>query len=218
MIIIRSMFGWSVAIGGEMAVGKTRLHEFFENGEIPDVDGELTLPRGEEPVRYEQTVTTEKLKGRKVKLKDLGFKIGKQTDIPGEGSEALWEHLVWWADLVLYLTRSDCLRGADPQTRERVRDDLAAINKWTTPAWYPPRITRPWIFLVGTFADTDSKFRGMTANDYGTYLNNFRNLTDVQRAVAAGGGKEVVTTVVGSLKTKNSTEELVYYIMQRMFK
>src|SRR3712207_456124 len=71
----RFVFGWRIAIGGERAVGKTRLHDYLEKGEIFEVTGEPATPGGRAPVRYRQTIRPVPRAGRRIKLEDVNFKV-----------------------------------------------------------------------------------------------------------------------------------------------
>jgi len=187
-----------VAVLGARGVGKTVLVNFLTKGSIP--------------TEYKQTVAPEKMPPRRFDLKDLDLKVKETLDLSGDkAAYADWKELVEQADIVFYLLRADRLLAHDAEVEERVRDDLRHIGEWLK-----ARSERPRFFIIGTHCDLDPDFPGVSANTVGDYVDKFNRLPIVQELRARAGGTQQAKVVLGSMKTVEDTEMLVYHVFMQV--
>jgi len=188
-----------IAVLGARGVGKTHFIRFLSTGEIP--------------VAYQQTVARAKVKGRRFKLKDLEINIKDSVDVSGaKDAYAEWKALQEEADLVLYLMRADRLLAGDESVERRVREDLTHIGEWLR-----SRNRRPMFFIVGTFCDMDPDFKKLTREKAGDYQDKFQRLPIVRELVLRAGGTSLARVVLGSMKTKDLTEQLAASLFEQVF-
>lgn len=179
-------------------MGKTHLIKFLTSGSIPAED--------------EQTVASEKAAARRFQLKDLDLKVKDTLDVSGDkAAYAEWKELHDKADVVFYLLRADRLIAGDADVEARVRDDLRHIE-----GWLQARAHRPRFFVIGTHCDFDTEFAGLSADKIGDYVDKFRKLSIVSELVGRGGGAQLAKVVLGSMKTVQDTEGLVYQIFMQV--
>ena len=197
--IIAALTGKRFAVLGERGVGKTVLINFLTKG---------TLSQG-----YIQTLDLEKTASNYFKLKDLKLGIKQSKDVPGDPDfYALWEDIVQNSDIVLYLMRSDKLMAGDKYTEERVKRDMGQIGAWLkeNPKKFP-------LFIIGTHCDlTDPDLTKLPENKKGYYEDKLRKMPTFQEILLRGGGGRKVRFVFGSLKSKDTTELLVYRIIDQV--
>jgi hypothetical protein len=196
--IVVALKGKRLAVLGERGVGKTHLISFLTSGSIP--------------AEYRQTVAPEKVSARRFQLRDLDLKVKDTLDVSGDkAAYAEWKELHDQADMVFYLLRADALIAGDPVVETRVRDDLRHIG-----SWLEARSSRPSFFIIGTHCDLDSEFAGLSADTIGDYVDKFRRLLVVTELVARAGGAHQAKVVLGSMKTIQDTEALVYQIFMQV--
>lgn len=191
--IVISFKGKRIAVLGARGVGKTHLIKFLTSGSIPP--------------DYKQTLLPEKTAARRLQLKELDLKIKDTLDVSGDkAAYAEWKELHDQSDLVFYLLRADRLIAGDINVESRVRDDLRHIG-----GWLEARSPRPRFFIIGTHCDFDSEFATF-ADRMGDYVDKFRTLPIVSELVAHGGGSKETKVILGSMKSEQDTEALVYQI------
>ena len=145
-----------------------------------------------------------------IKLEDLELKIEESRDLPG-GTPwyADWKNLTEEADIVLYLLRVDKLMAGDKHTEERVKRDMGHIGKWlkASPKEFP-------LLIIGTHCDlSDPDLTKLPEDEIGYYVDHVRTMPIFQDIASLGGGENKVRFVFGSLKTKDTTEKLVYNML-----
>jgi GTPase SAR1 family protein len=196
--VVVALKGKKLAVLGARTVGKTSLVTFLSSGSIPE--------------KYRQTLAPEKASARRVQLKDLDLKVADTLDVPGsKDAYAEWKKLHDQSDVVLYLLRADRLIAGDAAVETRVRDDLRHIG-----GWLEARSPRPPLFIVGTHCDLDPEFASLSPDRRGDYIDKFHKLPIVSESVARGGGGQVAKVVLGSLKTIQDTEILVYQLFMQV--
>jgi hypothetical protein len=190
--LIIALKGKRVAILGARGVGKTQLLKFLTTGSLP--------------AEYKQTVASEKADGRRFQLKDLDLILKRTRDLSGDNAAyGEWKALHDEADLVFYLLRADRIIERDEAVESRVRADIRHIAEWLKAREEAPRL-----FIVGTHCDLDPAFTTLSADQIGNYVDRFRKLPIVAYLVARVGGSQQVKIALGSLKTIDDTEKLVY--------
>ena len=196
--IVLYWHGKDVAVLGAPGVGKSHFIKFLTSGSIP--------------TEYKQTVAPEKAAGRRLQLRDLDLKIKNMLDVGG-GIEARgqWLKQVARADIVFYLLRADLIISQDAAVEERVLSDARHIKDWLK-----GRKPRPALCIVGTHCDHNSSFRGQFDNCHGDYVRRFRKRKVVHRLLMECGGVSQVLLVIGSMKTVQSTEELVFDVFKHV--
>lgn len=197
--IVVAWKGKRLAVLGARGVGKTHLVSFLATGSIPE--------------EYKQTVAPEKASSRRFQLKDLDIKVKESLDVSGDkAAYAEWKELHDQADVVFYLLRADRLFAGDGDVEARVRNDLRHIGDWLEAR----QEKRPRFFIIGTHCDHDPKFVCLSADKIGDYVDKFRRLPIVSEIVARGGGAQQAKVVLGSMKTEEDTEALVYLIFKQV--
>lgn len=196
--IVIALRGKRLAVLGARGVGKTHLVKFLTTGAIP--------------AEYKQTVAPEKTSSRRFSLKDLDLKVKETLDLSGDkAAYAEWKELHDEADVVFYLLRADRLIAGDRDVEGRVRDDLRHIS-----GWLEARSPRPRFFIIGTHCDFDAEFQSTSADKIGDYVDKFRRLPIVSELVARAGGAQQAKVVLGSMKTVQDTEALVYQVFMQV--
>jgi len=198
--IVNKLKGKKLAVLGARGVGKTQLIKFLSSGSIPAVT--------------KQTSVTEKAGSRRFQLKELDLKVEETLDVPGDKAfYAEWKDLYAQSDIILYLLRADRLIASDAVVEARVRDDLRHIGGWLDAR---EGAQRPRLFIIGTHCDLDDEFVTQYADRKGDYMDKFRKLPIVSELVARGGGTRETKIVLGSLKTIQDTEALVYELFRQV--
>lgn len=196
--IVVALKGKRLAVLGARGVGKTHLVKFLATGSIP--------------AEYKQTVAPEKASSRRFQLNELDLKVKDSLDVSGDkAAYSEWRELHDQADVVFYLLRADRLIAGDCDVEARVRDDLKHIG-----GWLEARTPRPRFFIIGTHCDFDAEFNSMSAGKIGDYVDKFRRLPIVTELVARGGGAQQAKVVLGSMKTVQDTEALVYQVFMQV--
>jgi len=196
--IVIALKGKKLAVLGARGVGKTHLVQFLSTGSIPSV--------------YNPTVGVPRTSSRRFQLKDLDLNVKESRDVDGHKlSYGDWKELHDQADVVFYLLRADQLIAGNRDTEARVRDDLKHIG-----GWLESRNPRPRFFLIGTHCDCDPEFNSTQADKVGNYTDKFRRIPVVVELVARAGGSQQAKVVLGSMKTLENTEALVYKIFKQM--
>ena len=197
--ILIGLSGKKIAILGARGVGKTTLIKFLTTGSIPE--------------SYKQTVHPERVEKRRFQLRDLDLKIKDTRDLPG-GSDAYaeWKRLYNEADLVFYLLRVDRLVERNVETENRVRRDMKQIE-----GWLKAKEPQSRFFIIGTHCDlTDPDLTELSEDKRGDYQDAVRALPVIQECVQRVGSDSTVTVVLGSLKSREETEALVYEIFKQV--
>lgn len=190
--------GKRLAILGARGVGKTHLLGFLTTGSIP--------------AEYKQTLGPDKASKRRFQLEELNIKVKETRDVPGDkAAYGVWKERYDEADVVFYLLRADRLFAGDDHVEARVLNDLRHIGEWLE-----ERKPRPPFFIIGTHCDLDPEFAGLTPDNIGDYNDKFRCLPIVSELVTLGGGTRQAKVVLGSMKTIQDTEALVYQIFMQV--
>lgn len=190
--------GKRLAVLGARGVGKTHLLNFVTTGSLP--------------TEYKQTVAPEKGSGRRFQLKDLDLKVKDTLDLSGDkAAYAEWKELHTNADVVFYLLRADRLIAGDRDVEARVRDDLKHIGKWLE-----ARNPRPHFFIIGTHCDLDEEFRSTSADKIGDYYDKFQQLPIIAELTGHAGSRQQAKVALGSMKTVQGTEALVYDVFKQV--
>jgi hypothetical protein len=196
--IVVALKGKRLAVLGARGVGKTHLVKFLTTGSIP--------------AEYKQTVAPEKASARRFQLNDLDLKVKDSLDVSGDkAAYAEWKELHDQADVVFYLLRADRLIAGDSDVESRVRDDMRHIG-----GWLEARTSRPRFFIIGTHCDFDAEFQATSPEKLGDYVDKFRRLPIVAELVARAGGAHQAKVVLGSMKTVQDTEALVYQVFMQV--
>lgn len=196
--IVITLRGKQLAVLGARGVGKTHLVKFLTTGSIP--------------VEYKQTVAPEKTSSNRFFLKDLDLKVKDTLDLSGDkAAYAEWKDLHDKADVVFYLLRADRLIAGDHVVEGRVRDDVRHIGEWLD-----ARNPRPSFFIIGTHCDFDAEFQSTSTDKIGDYVDKFRQLPIVSKLIAQAGGTQQAKVVLGSMKTVQDTEALVYQVFMQV--
>lgn len=196
--IVIALKGKRLAVLGARGVGKTHLVKFLTTGSIP--------------VEYKQTVAPEKASSRRFQLNELDLKVQESLDVSGDkAAYGEWKELHDKSDVIFYLLRADRLIAGDRDVEARVRDDLKHIGGWLN-----ARNPRPLFIIIGTHCDFDVEFCSISANKIGDYVDKFRRIPIVTELVARGGGAQQVKVVLGSMKTIQDTEALVYQVFMQV--
>lgn len=196
--IVVALNGKRLVVLGARGVGKTHLVKFLTSGSIP--------------AEYKQTVAPEKASSRRFQLNELDLKVKESLDVSGDkAAYGEWKELHDQADVVFYLLRADRLIAGDRNVEARVTDDLKHIG-----GWLETRKSRPHFFIIGTHCDFDAEFLSTSVGSIGDYVDNFRKLPIVTEIVMRGGGAQQAKVVLGSMKTVQDTEALVYQIFRQV--
>lgn len=201
--ILIKFTGKHLAILGARGVGKTHLWRILTTGDI------LT--------ENKQTLAPENTSARRFPLKGLDLKIKRSLDLAGgEASRGEWKSLCSNADIVFYLLRADQLIKGDNDVKKRVETDIGHISGWMKERMQE-RKTRPLFFIIGTHCDLDEEFQySMSADKIGDYTDKFRQIPIIKKLVQHAGGAQHVKVVLGSMKTVQDTESLVYEIFRQV--
>ena len=198
--IVIALKGKKLAVLGERKVGKTVLIKYLTTGTVTE--------------KYEQTTGKTKTDANRFNLKDLSLSIKRSHDVPGAKDDyRVWRSITKEADIVLYLLRIDKLMEGDEVTEKRVREDMEHISRWLeeNPKEYP-------MFIIGTYCDrTKPDLTKLPENEIGGYQDDVRKLPifETIELFATKSGSEV-RVVLGSLRLKKDTEELVYNILSQV--
>ncbi len=197
--IIEALEGKKLAVFGERGVGKTVLINFLTKGKLSE--------------EYTQTLDPEKTEANDFELEDLRLRIKESIDMPGDPDfYADWKKLSQDVDVVLYLLRADKLLVGDKRTEERVKRDIGQIGKWLkeSPKEFP-------LFVIGTHCDlTTPDLTRLPEDKIGDYGDKLRGMPIFREIALRSGGRSKVRFVFGSLKSKNTTECLVYQIIDQV--
>jgi len=198
--IVIALKGKKLAVFGARGVGKTHLIKFLTTGSIPE--------------SYKQTIRPENAEGRRFQLQELDLKIKDTRDLPGgPDAYAEWEGLYNEADMVLYLLRIDKLMERNSETEERIQRDMKQIESWLKKEKEP----RPRFFIIGTHCDlTNPDLTTLTEDKRGNYIDKVRALPVLQDSVQRGGGAHRAKVVLGSMKSYQETQALVYEIFHQV--
>lgn len=196
--IVVALKGKQLAVLGARGVGKTHLVTFLTTGSLP--------------AEYKQTVAPEKASSRRFQLNNLGLNVKDSLDVSGDkAAYAEWKELHDQADVVFYLLRADRLIAGDLDVEARVREDLKHIGDWLKSCK-----PRPRLFIIGTHCDFDSKFPSTSAEKFGEYVDKFRKLPIIVELVGRAGGAQQAKVAIGSMKTVQDTEALVYQVFMQL--
>ena len=195
--IIVAFMGKKLAILGARGVGKTHLLKFLTTGSIPS--------------EYKQTAMIEKAPARRFQIKELNLKIKSTLDLGGAKVYGEWKKLHDQADVVIYLLRADLLIVGHNEHETRVKEDLKHIADWRN-----EQKSRPKFFIIGTHCDLDPEYPALTHGTIGDYVDKFRKLPTIATLVAWGGGTQQVKVLLGSMKTLEDTEDLVFQLFTQM--
>lgn len=193
--VIVFLMGKKLAVLGERGVGKTHLLKFLTTGSFPS--------------EYNRTIV-EKAPSRRFQMKELNLKIKSTLDFGGHKDfYGEWKKLHTQADVVIYLLRADRIIAGHNQHEIRVQEDLKHIADWR-------KKSQPKFFIIGTHCDLDPEYPALTHRTIGDYVDKFRKLPTIATLVAWGGGTQQVKVLLGSMKTREDTEALVFQLFMQM--
>ncbi len=200
LVLKRRLKGKTLAVLGENKVGKTCLLDFLTTGSIPK--------------KYEADLFAREVPGRRFQLRKLKLNIPSLKHLPGFSDQyAPWKEVVIEADIVLYLLRVDQLMAGHEPTENRVQKDIRQIKKWLDKLEEEGKPKKYPLFIIGTHCDrTDPDFTTLPKNQTGDYVEKVLDMPIFQRIELLGGGGSKVRFVFGSLKTLDTTEDLVYQL------
>ena len=191
--------GSSVAVLGAREVGKTSLLRFLSTGSIP--------------AEYIAGYRPEKVESNVLKLPDVTLVLKKALDLPGaDDFYPKWVDLCNESDIVLYLMRMDSVLVGDSGAEARVENDVSTINEALELREEKAKGKKnklPWVFVVGTYCDTDPNFASALPNRFGQYADSLRKLPFMRKVVAKLGGDAKVNVVFGSTKTESGAARVV---------
>ena len=200
--------GKTLAVLGETMVGKTCLIDFLTTGSMP------------EPKKYKPDLYARKVFGRRFQLRELELNIPPLKQLPGlsgPSAYAVWKEAVPEADIVLYLLRVDQLMASHKPTEDRVQKDLRQIKKWLDELEEEDKRKKYPLFIIGTYCDrTDPDFTTLPKAQIGSYVEKVQNMPIFQKIRRLGGGGSKVRFLFGSLKTLETTEDLVYQLFHQI--
>ncbi|MCL2823572.1 MAG: GTPase domain-containing protein [Polyangiaceae bacterium] len=198
--IVLALKGKRVVVLGGIAVGKTNLTKFLSSGSVPE--------------EYTGTVDPVKEKSRRFELNGLSLNIKEGYDVGGlEKDIAVWKELCDHADIVFYLLRADLLLAGDGAAEERVRRDIRHIGIWLEAR----EKNRPSLFIIGTHCDLDPAFiECCQQKKPNEYKNKFVSLPVMTELIAIAGGLSQVKVVLGSTKTVEDIERVVFSVFDQV--
>ena len=190
--IMIALKGKKLAVLGARKVGKTVLIKYLTTGTVTE--------------DYRQTRRPEKTPARRFSLEDLDLVIKKSYDVPGRDHFKQWKDITKEADIVLYLLRIDKLMEGDESTEEGIRRDMELISSWLeeNPKKFP-------LFIIGTYFD---RLSGSKIEDYENTVRQMPILETITLLATKSGSD--VRIILGSLRLKRDTEELVHNIFSQV--
>ena len=200
----KSLKGRTLAVLGEQEVGKTYLIDFLTTGSIPR--------------KYEPDLYAREVSGRRFQLGELKLNIPPLKHLPGSAADYdQWKGVVIEADIVLYLLRVDQLMASHKPTENRVKKDIRQIKRWLDKLEEEDKRKKYPLFIIGTHCDlTDPDFTTLPKDQTESYVDKVRYMPIFQRIELLGGGGSKVRFVFGSLKTPDTTEDLVYRLFYQI--
>ncbi|HEY9865063.1 MAG TPA: GTPase domain-containing protein [Candidatus Obscuribacterales bacterium] len=198
--IVYSLQGKKIVVLGAREVGKTTLLKYMERGILIE--------------RYNQTLKKEQIE--RITLDDLKVRLKKTHDVSGDtAAYTEWKELFEEADLVLYIVRTDMLLRRDTKTEERIQADLQQIKRWSKKLGSKKQ---KQFFIVGNHWDSDPRFKNLTPDKIGNYLDEFRSLPVVENMTLLVGGESQVKVALGSLATEKDAHTLIQTIFTQVKK
>ncbi len=190
--IMTALKGKKLAVLGARKVGKTVLIKYLTTGTVTE--------------DYKQTRRPEKTPARRFRLEDLDLAIKKSYDVPGKDHYKQWKDITKESDIVLYLLRIDKLMEGDEITEERIRGDMELISSWLeeNPKKFP-------LFIIGTYFDRLSESK---IEDYQDSVRQMPIFETIELLATKSGSD--VRVILGSLRSKRDTEELVHNIFSQV--
>ena len=190
--IMTALKGKKLAVLGARKVGKTVLIKYLTTGTVTE--------------DYKQTRRPEKTPARRFRLEDLDLAIKKSYDVPGKDHHKQWKDITKESDIVLYLLRIDKLMEGDEITEERIRGDMELISSWLeeNPKKFP-------LFIIGTYFDRLSESK---IEDYQDSVRQMPIFETIELLATKSGSD--IRVILGSLRSKRDTEELVHNIFSQV--
>ena len=187
------------AVLGARETGKTALLTYLTQGTLPTTYVQNTHPQKTEP--------------NTLNLDDLKLRVAEGVDLPGSEHYGEWQKNVEKSHIVLYLLRSDMLMAGDAETETRVRRDVGHIGDWLKE--YPKEVP---LFIIGTHCDlTDPDLTALSDDRIGDYEDKLRRMPIFQEVALLGrDNRHLPTFIFGSLKSRKTTEHLVYQIVEQL--
>jgi len=197
-LVMNKWKGKRVAVLGARAVGKTTFLSFLTTGSIPE--------------NYEETLYSTECDGRRFQLKDLQLRIKDSFDVGGAKHNICeeWKNEFIESDIVFYLLRADLLMNDDSDTVNRVRSDFNIIKDWVDELEVKER---PTFYIIGTHCDLDILYSKLPEKNKAAYIDKFQLLPIIVDLRCLGGVDKVI---LGSMKTLEYTEALVYAIFKQV--
>lgn len=188
--------GKRLAILGSEMSGKTTLHSFLKHRSIPR--------------NYDPTLGVVPSDAKRLFLKDLDLKIKEGSDVGGRtgARDRNWKPIIDESDIILYLVRAHELLSNDQALIERIREDSEIIKEWIKGRKIAPKIA-----IVGTHADLDARF---SEHNHTTLENTFIQNDLIREISVRLGGTGQILVVLGSLKTLDDSERLVYVLFKEL--
>ena len=184
---INNIKGKRFTILGTKASGKTSLHKFLSEGELPS-----------------EHITTleEKVKDNYFKLKHLGLRIKSSTDIGGDiRFEQRWKDLIGKGDYICYMIKMDKICSSDEADyRSKVVRHIQLILKHMQDA----KIESP-LYIVYSFGDLVEGFKSDEEKFVESFMKNNLELFPDNTA-----------SFFGNLKDKKSAENLCINLLGKL--
>lgn len=196
--IMLALQGKRLAVLGERGVGKTSMISFLHTGSLPQ--------------KYQMTGGAKRVPQRRFKLKDLDIKLKEGRDLSGDTSAyGDWKNAVDQADFVFYLLRADKLHASNETLEKRAKSDLRHLSDWME-----RRPKQQPLFIVATHIDKITDYADITPEKHAAYVDRFRQLPIVDELIGLGGGDMRVKLFLGSLKSTDTAEKLVYSMFETL--
>lgn len=193
--LIENLMGKSVAVIGERASGKTTLATFLSTGVIPE--------------EYEQTLSEQTLKGRKLKLSELKLKISEINDVPGDKEfYHKWKSAVTRSDLIYYLARADQIIE-QTENRKRVHSDIKHLVGWLS------ENPGKKVFFIGTHCDLIPAYTKLTPATRGNFQDTFFK-NEEMKEVSMMLCRVDAGMILGSLVTEKDIQRVVHQSFQKI--
>lgn len=205
-VIKRYFLGKDLVILGTKAVGKTTLHDFLRTGQIT-VSHKATRMR--------------KVKGNTFQLGDLKLTIREGTDIGGsEDFVKQWKSLFQNCDMCFYLFHTNRAHGDEQNLLDMMSRHLGYIHKWRKEL--KKNLTKgsaqkniPQLYVVGSFADKIPEFSELNESTVQDFEENIRKII---KPALREASVDAIDVFIGSLKDKESIENLVGQILLQIAK
>ena len=212
--------GKKIAILGATATGKSTLDEFLREGTIP--------------TQYDPTLGTVPSEAKRIRIRDLDLLVKKGADVGGrmQTRDREWKKIVDEAEVILYLVRAHELLSQEHKLIARIKEDTQMIATWVreiicknapSSILSDPKQKEAWIrgnwklgpkvVIVGTHADLDERFKPSSRE---SLEEAFEQNASIREIATQFGGTEQTLIILGSLKTLDDSQRLVYALFKQL--